>query len=64
MDAELNTLARKLASSNPDAMTGMKRVFWEGTEHWETLLAERAKMSGSLVLSDFTRAAIAKFKTR
>jgi len=42
----------------------MKRVFWEGTEEWETLLAARAKMSGSLVLSDFTRAAIAKFKTR
>jgi enoyl-CoA hydratase/carnithine racemase len=64
MDAELNALAGKLASSNPDAMTGMKRVFWEGTEHWEALLADRAKMSGSLVLSEFTRAAIAKFKTR
>jgi methylglutaconyl-CoA hydratase len=62
MDAELNALAGKLASSNPDAMAGMKRVFWEGTEHWETLLAARAKMSGTLVLSEFTRAAIAKFK--
>jgi methylglutaconyl-CoA hydratase len=64
MDAALNALAGKLASSNPDAMTGMKRVFWEGTEHWESMLAERARMSGSLVLSEFTRAAIAKFKTR
>ena len=62
MDAELNALAGKLAASNPDAMTGMKRVFWEGTEHWEELLAARARMSGSLVLSDFTRAAIAKFR--
>jgi len=64
MDAELNALAGKLASSNPEAMAGMKRVFWEGTEQWETLLAARAKMSGTLVLSEFTRAAIAKFKTR
>jgi methylglutaconyl-CoA hydratase len=64
MDAELNALAGKLASSNPDAMAGMKRVFWEGTQHWEELLAARARMSGSLVLSEFTRAAIAKFKTR
>lgn len=64
MDAELNALSGKLASSNPAAMTAMKRVFWEGTEHWETLLAARARTSGALVLSDFTRAAIAKFKTR
>jgi methylglutaconyl-CoA hydratase len=62
MDAELNALAGKLASSNPDAMAGMKRVFWEGTEHWETLLPARAKLSGSLVLSEFTLSAIAKFK--
>jgi methylglutaconyl-CoA hydratase len=64
MDAELNALAGKLAASNPAAMTSMKRVFWEGTEHWESLLGSRARTSGSLVLSDFTRAAIAKFKTR
>jgi methylglutaconyl-CoA hydratase len=62
MDAALNALAGTLAASNPDAMSAMKRVFWEGTEEWDTLLAERARVSGSLVLSDFTRAAIAKFK--
>ena len=64
MDAAINGLAGTLAASNPDAMTLMKRVFWEGTEHWDTLLAERARMSGSLVLSDFTRASIKKFRTR
>ena len=42
----------------------MKRVFWEGTEDWDTLLRERALMSGTLVLSDFTRSAIAKFKRK
>ena len=51
-----------LAASNPDAMAAMKKVFWEGTEDWDALLAERARMSGTLVLSEFTREAIAKFK--
>jgi methylglutaconyl-CoA hydratase len=62
MDAEINALAGTLAASNPDAMAAMKQVFWQGTEGWDQLLAERARMSGTLVLSEFTRAAIAKFK--
>jgi methylglutaconyl-CoA hydratase len=64
MDAALDTLALTLAASNPDAMAALKRVFWEGTSHWESLLAERARMSGALVLSDYTRTAIAKFRAR
>ena len=62
MDAELNGLAGVLAASNPAAMSAMKRVFWAGTDSWDALLAERARMSGALVLSEFTRRAIAKFK--
>ena len=64
MDASMNALAGTLAASNPDAMLAMKRVFWQGTEEWHVLLEERARMSGTLVLSEFTRAAIAKFKAR
>ena len=64
MDAAINALAGTLAASNPDAMRAMKEVFWAGTERWETLLVERARMSGTLVLSEFTRSAIAKFKAR
>jgi methylglutaconyl-CoA hydratase len=64
MDAAINALAGTLAASNPEAMAAMKRVFWEGTEDWDTLLAKRAAMSGTLVLSEFTRSAIAKFKAR
>jgi methylglutaconyl-CoA hydratase len=45
-------------------MAQMKRVFWEGTDHWPALLAERAGTSGTLVLSDFTRSAIAGFAER
>jgi methylglutaconyl-CoA hydratase len=36
----------------------MKQIFWQGTDHWETLLAERAALSGGLVMSDFARRAI------
>ena len=63
MDEAIDVLANKLVNSNPEAMRLLKKIFWEGTENWNTLLAERAAMSGKLVLSDFTRNAINKFKT-
>ncbi len=64
MDAAIATLAEKLANSNPEAMGLLKKIFWEGTENWDTLLAERAEMSGKLVLSDFTVNAINAFKKK
>jgi methylglutaconyl-CoA hydratase len=42
----------------------MKKIFWSGTDHWDSLLAERAAISGKLVLSDFTRRAIENFKKK
>lgn len=63
LDDAIARLSDKLAHSNPAAMQELKKVFWTGTEHWDTLLEERAAMSGRLVLSTFTRDAIAKFKT-
>lgn len=62
LDEAVDTLSKKLAASNPAAMRQLKSVFWEGTDHWEELLAERAEKSGHLVLSDFTKNAIAAFK--
>lgn len=64
LDQRVHALATTLAAANPEAMAQMKRVFWTGTEQWETLLAERARMSGTLVLSPFTRDAIARFNRR
>lgn len=61
LDSALELFARKLARTNPDAMAKMKAVFWQGTEHWERLLEERAEMSGALVTSAYTRNAIAAF---
>ncbi len=64
MDSAVDLLANKLSKSNPEAMTMLKSIFWEGTENWDTLLKERAAMSGKLVLSDFTINAINSFKKK
>ena len=64
MDEGIAKLANTLANSNPEAMRMLKKVFWQGTENWDDLLLERAAMSGKLVLSDFTRNAINKFKNK
>ncbi|NIR49540.1 MAG: enoyl-CoA hydratase/isomerase family protein, partial [candidate division Zixibacteria bacterium] len=64
LDQAIDALANKLSQNSPEAMAKLKEVFWEGTEHWETLLEERAAMSGRLVLSDYTSNAIAEFRKR
>ena len=64
MDESIDRLANTLSHSNPLAMTEMKKIFWKGTEHWDDLLRERAAISGRLVMSDFTRNAIGKFKSK
>lgn len=64
LDQEVHSLATKLSASSPEAMMELKKVCWEGTENWDELLVQRAAISGRLVLSDFTRNAISKFKTK
>lgn len=64
MDEGIDVLAQKLANSSPDAMAELKKVYWQGTDNWDVLLTERAGISGRLVLSDFTRNAINKFKAK
>ena len=64
MDEGIQALAEKLAASSPEAMAELKKVYWQGTDHWDNLLVERAAISGRLVLSDFTRNAINKFKAK
>jgi methylglutaconyl-CoA hydratase len=64
LDAAITAHAKRLAASNPEAMAEMKRVFWRGAEGWEALMTERAAMSGRMVLSDFTRTALERFRAR
>ena len=64
MDESISKLADSLMHSSPEAMAEMKKIFWKGTEHWDKLLLERAAISGRLVLSEFTKKAIEKFKQK
>ena len=62
MDKEVDNFALKLSQYNPQALKEMKKILWEGTENWDILLEERAKISGKLVLSETTKSALLKFK--
>jgi methylglutaconyl-CoA hydratase len=64
MDEAISSLAARLCRSSPQAMANLKKIFWHGTEHWDNLLAERASVSGRLVISEFTTNAIASFKAK
>lgn len=64
LDAYIQHFTERLISYNPEAMSELKRVLWQNTEGWDVLLAERAAISGRLVLSDFTKNAIAFFKNK
>lgn len=62
LDFEVENLANKLSSYNSEALSEMKKVLWRETSDWEMLLNDRAEISGKLVLSDFTKKALQKFK--
>ncbi|RYY42944.1 MAG: enoyl-CoA hydratase/isomerase family protein [Chitinophagaceae bacterium] len=64
MDESVDRLANSLAHSNPEAMAQMKRMLWHDTDHWDELLKTRAAISGKLVLSEFSKTAIQKFKSK
>jgi len=64
LDAYVKHFSEKLAKMNPEALTNLKTIFWEGHEDWEELMEKRAEWSGKLVLSKFTMDAITEFKNK
>lgn len=62
LDEGITFLTEKLAQYNPNALSQLKKTNWQKTDHWQELLAERAAISGELVLSEFTKKALLKFK--
>jgi methylglutaconyl-CoA hydratase len=62
LDTELAFFVQKLSSYNPEALFEMKKIIWEGTENWDSLLLDRAKITGKLVLSNFSKTALLQFK--
>jgi methylglutaconyl-CoA hydratase len=61
LDESIQRLANQLSHSSPQAIREIKKMLWQGTSHWDQLLAERAKISGSLVISEHAQKAIALF---
>ena len=64
LDDAVSALAGQLSGYSPEAMQELKKVLWQGTDHWDELLEERAEISGRLVLSEFTKEFIRKFKEK
>lgn len=64
LEKEVQSFAQKLSRYNPQAMQCLKSIFWEGSEDWEIKMQKRAGMSGALVLSDFTKEMLYKFKNK
>ena len=62
LDKELGIFTEKLAGYNPEALEEWKKVLWEGTGNWDTLLANRAEISGRLALSEETKKVLSSFK--
>lgn len=62
MDGYVKHLTDRLCSYSPEALQELKNIFWQGTEHWNELLPQRAAISGRLALTDYAKNAIAAFK--
>jgi methylglutaconyl-CoA hydratase len=61
---EARILTKRLGERSPSALHQLKRSLWAGTDHWPELLAERANVTGTLVLQDAAKEALAKFKKK
>ena len=64
LNSEAEFFASQLASYSPDALSLMKKALWEGTDHWDTLLSERASLTGKLALTKTTQDTLKKLKRK
>lgn len=62
MDESIERLSTTLSHYSSEAMTEMKRVFWTGSEDWDQILEQRAKISGHLILNEHTKNTIEKIR--
>lgn len=64
LDSEAEHFASQLANYPKLALENLKKALWEGTDHWSTLLSERAKETGELALSETTQKTLRKIKEK
>ncbi len=62
MDEEISKFLEKLSTRSDEALALIKKVSWEGTEHFDQLMPERIFMSASLILEDSAKQNIEKIK--
>ncbi len=62
LDIAVFNYVTELSTYSFEALAELKKTLWEGTENWNTLLYERAAISGKLVLTDFTKNALRQIK--
>ena len=62
MEGAVATFLTKMTSYPTQSLLEMKKVLWQNTAHWDTLLYQRAEISGKLALSDYTKNLISQFK--
>ena len=61
LDESIQRLVNHLSHSSLPAIKEIKKMLWHDTGHWDQLLSDRAKISGSLVISPMAQKAIALF---
>ena len=64
MDSKLEKFLNTLSSRSEDALALIKKVSWEGTEHFNELMPARIHMSASLILEDSAKKNIESIKER
>ena len=64
MDAKIEAFMKKLSERSADALASIKKVSWEGSEHFDQLMPERILMSATLILEDSAKENIGKIKER
>ena len=64
MDVQLRDFLAILTTRSDEALSLIKKVSWEGTDHFEQLMPERIHMSASLILEDSAKKNIEKIKEK
>ncbi|MDH6252173.1 methylglutaconyl-CoA hydratase [Chryseobacterium sp. H1D6B] len=64
MDMALEKFLQTLASRSIEALSLIKKVSWEGTDHFNELMPARIHMSASLILEDSAKKNIESIKER
>ena len=62
MQEASNNLLKSISNYSSEAISEMKNILWKDFRNWDKLLIENAKISGKLVLSEFTKSKLEEFK--